>query len=143
MNCIVVAGTWREFDFSQSAFYVETKTNAIEPLRLNGVITLLVRVGTWLHGRLFHFFIPKRKLFSFALRVARPSLFDKFNRWIKLVCVTFIGCVVINFDVPLEIASALVVFITVSKSARLFVLHGLEFRVSLYVIHVPFVLISS
>ena len=60
-----------------------------------------------------------------------------------MVCIALVCLVIIHLDVPLQVTSAPVVPITVTKGARLLVLHWLELGIALNIVHMSFILIPS
>ena len=51
LNCIVVTSAWRQFNFSESAFDIETEADSVKPFRLDCFVTLFIFVRSWLHAR--------------------------------------------------------------------------------------------
>ena len=96
-----------------------------------------------LHSRLSHLFLPECELPCLALRIPGPPFLGELDGRIKLVGVTFVGLVIINLDIPLNITSAPIMIKAVSKGAWFLHINLLELRVSFDIVYMSLVLVPS
>lgn len=143
LNSVVVTSSWGEFQISQSTLHVTTHSNSIESTWFDSLIILIIAEGS----RHCHWFLlfpfPEGELFGFTLWEGWPSFLSVINFWVLLLGITFVGGIIVHFYAFFLITCSSIVFVAMSKSARLFELDFLEFWISLYVVDVPRVFIFS